>query len=61
VVELNDDTFNRAICRTVSHILSGAKAKDKDGLLPIQSACSQNAPAEVVCALLAVYPDGEAA
>jgi hypothetical protein len=61
VVEFNDDTFNRAFCRTVSHILSGAKVKDKDGLLPIQSACAHNAPVDVVCALLAAYPDGEAA
>jgi hypothetical protein len=39
----------------------GAKKKDNDGRLPLHCACELKAPVEVVSALLAVHPDGEAA
>ena len=37
------------------------KEKNKDGRLPLHLACANNAPVEVVAALLAAHPDGEAA
>ena len=40
---------------------AGAKEKDKDGNLPLLLACALKAPVEVVDALLAAHPDGEAA
>ncbi len=33
----------------------------KDGNLPLRWACDNKAPVEVVAALLAAHPDGEAA
>ncbi len=41
--------------------MTGAKAKDKDGRLPLHLSCEKEAPIGVVQALLAVHPDGEAA
>ena len=38
----------------------GAKEKDNDGRLPLHWACFKLAPVEVVIALLAAHPDGEA-
>ena len=40
---------------------AGAKEKDKDGRLPLHVACANKAPVEVVAAVLAAHPDGEAA
>ncbi len=40
---------------------AGAKEKDENGRLPLHLACAFNAPVEVVAAVLAAHPDGEAA
>jgi hypothetical protein len=45
----------------VSKLWAGAKNKIADGRTPLHQAFSTKAPFEVVSALLAAHPDGEAA
>ena len=40
---------------------AGARQRDYFGELPLHFACANKAPVEVVAALLAAHPDGEAA
>ena len=40
---------------------AGAREKSFFGMLPLHLACAKKAPVEVVAALLAAHPDGEAA
>jgi hypothetical protein len=40
---------------------TGAKTKNNNGRLPLHVACLNQAPVEVVAALLEAHPDGEAA
>ena len=49
------------LCEGVPHARAGAKEKDQNGRLPLHVACVYKAPVEVVLALLAAHPDGEAA
>ncbi len=42
-------------------LFAGAKEKTKDGRLALHMACAKNAAIEVVNALLAAHPDGQAA
>ena len=48
-------------CRVFDVLLAGAKAKDWNGSLPLHVACAEQAPVEVVRALLEAHGDGEAA
>ncbi len=45
----------------INYFNVGAKERDNRGRLPLHLACGNNAPAEVVVALLAAHADGEAA
>ena len=57
----HDSTFVRVTHSSSNHFDAGSREKGNDGSLPLHLAFANKAPVEVVAAVLAAHPDGEAA